>query len=131
MQDRPDAVNLLETIQDLLIKDIMPAVKENDFLSYRALVSWNMLGVVAREFKLGEKYLNLELERLSKYLGEEKPNISLTYLEKMKLGEQLNKNLVEKIRKEKSDDTNKEVWELVKQSLKEKLEITNPRFSLD
>ena len=46
MQDRPDSTILLEAIQDFLMKDIMPFVKESDILCYKTLVSWNMLGVI-------------------------------------------------------------------------------------
>jgi len=57
MQDRPDAPALLEAIGDFLMKEVLPAVKDSDSLSYKTLVSWNMLGVIAREFKDGERLL--------------------------------------------------------------------------
>ncbi|MCB1158077.1 MAG: hypothetical protein H7A25_01885 [Leptospiraceae bacterium] len=129
MQDRPDAINLLETIQALLLKEVMPEVQGNEFLSYKTLVSWNMLGVVSRELKYGEKYLNEELKRLSGYLNQDLPSLESTYIEKMKYAEDLNRKLSEKIRIEKLDNTDKISWEMVKQTLKEKLEISNPRFS--
>lgn len=131
MQDRPEAVNLLETMQELLMKDIMPKVKSDEFLAYKTLVSWNMLGVIAREMKLGENYLNQEIIRLSELFDETTPDLTKTYLEKMKISEELNKKLVSEIRKNEFDNTKESIWNLVKQNLKEKLEITNPRFSLD
>ncbi|HNI89886.1 MAG TPA: hypothetical protein PKX55_17165, partial [Leptospiraceae bacterium] len=70
MQDRPDANALLEAIQDLLIKEVMPAIKDNDGLSYKTLVSWNMLGVIGRELKYGEIYLDNEISRISNFLRE-------------------------------------------------------------
>ena len=64
MQDRPDANTLLEAIQDLIIKEILPAIKDNDGLSYKTLVSWNMLGVIGRELKYGgEKVCRQQPER--------------------------------------------------------------------
>ncbi|MCB1177158.1 MAG: hypothetical protein KDK36_06215 [Leptospiraceae bacterium] len=129
MQDRPDAGNLLEAIQDFLMKEVMPAVKSNDLLSYKTLVSWNMLGVISREIKLGEVYLNEELKRLKEYLTSDviiKPEDD--YYSKMEVCKELNSRLVEKIREKKLTNKDKEVWNLVKQGLKEKLEISNPRF---
>ena len=70
MQDRPDANVLLEAIQDLIIKEILPALKDNDALSYKTLVSWNMLGVIGREIKYGEIFLDKEIERVSNFLRE-------------------------------------------------------------
>ena len=130
MQDRPDINSLLEAVQDFLIKEIMPAVKDSDSLSYKTLVSWNMLGVIGREVRLGEKSSVAELERLKKILSHEDVNIStLSHSERLALAGRLNKILAEKIRQEKISIENREIWNLVKQGLSEKLEITNPKFS--
>lgn len=130
MQDRPGSTVLLEAIQDFLMKEVMPFVRENDALSYKTLVSWNMLGVVAREIKSGESKLGDEISRLSRYLGiEQSVSQNLTYQEKMEICKELNIRFSEKIRKEKLSIQDSEAWNLAKKSLEEKIEISNPRFS--
>ncbi len=129
MQDRPDAGILLDAIQDFLIKEVMPFVKENDALSYKTLVSWNMLGVVSRELKYGEQKLNEEIVRLSSYLKE---NISIksdtSYQQKMEICRELNQQFSNQIKEQKLSLQNTEAWNLAKKSLEEKIEISNPRF---
>lgn len=129
MQDRPDAIILLEAIQDFLMKDVMQLAKEDDFASYKTLVSWNMLGVVSREIKLGGKYLDQEVQRLSAFLKKSLSEQNLTYLEKQQYCSNLNKELSSFIKENKVDNSNSEVWNMVKQSIQEKVEISNPRFS--
>lgn len=51
MQYRPDSKELLQAIQDFLMKDLLPKLEGDDLLSYKTLVSWNMLGVIAREIE--------------------------------------------------------------------------------
>ncbi len=134
MQDRPDANALLEAIQDLIIKEILPALKDNDALSYKTLVSWNMLGVIGREIKYGEIFLDKEIERVSNFLRENSISFVTTdteeknYLAKMELCLSLNEKLTDYIRRKKIADEDSALWSLVKESLSEKLRITNPRF---
>lgn len=126
MQDRPRAQDLLDAIADYLLKEVLPAVRENDALAYKALVSWNMLGVVSRELKEGETHLNAELERLSKRFGES-PGPLTTVREKMERVQSLNQKLSDQIRSGKILPSNAEVLSLVKKSLEEKLAVANPR----
>lgn len=44
MQDKPTSADLLEAIQDFLMKEVLPQFKDKELLSYKTLVSWNMLG---------------------------------------------------------------------------------------
>ncbi len=134
MQDRPDANVLLEAIQDLIIKEILPAIKDNDGLSYKTLVSWNMLGVIGRELKYGETFLDQEIERVSNFLRENSISFvttdtnDKTYLAKMELCRSLSEKLTDYIRKKKIANEDTALWSLVKESLNEKLRISNPRF---
>ncbi len=134
MQDRPDANTLLEAIQDLIIKEILPAIKDNDGLSYKTLVSWNMLGVIGRELKYGEIFLDQEIERISNFLRENSISFVTTdtkdknYLAKMELCRSLGEKLTDYIRKKKVANEDANLWALVKESLNEKLRISNPRF---
>ena len=149
------------------MKEIMPRVKADEFLAYQTLVSWNMLGVIAREIKSGAVYQNAEIQRLQEYLDSPTPALAQSgaahsapesktadavgatpetairagdertaepepgYYERMQQAVILNQKLAQKIRSEGLDNRDGVVWNLVKQSLVEKLAITNPRFGLD
>ena len=130
MQDSPEAADLLDAIQDFLMKEVMPAVENDDGLAYKTLVSWNMLGVVSREIRQNEPRQNAELERLSKVFPESMRE-SNTQAEKQNLLKELNQKLADKIREEKISIGNSAIWEHVNQSVREKLEIANPRFTKD
>jgi hypothetical protein len=134
MQDRPEANVLLEAIQDLLIKEVLPALKDNEAVSYKTLVSWNMLGVIGREIKYGESFIDQEIERVAIFLRENSISFVTTdtkdknYLAKMELCRSLNEKLTDYIRKKKIANEDSALWSLVKESLNEKLKISNPRF---
>ncbi|MBW0435615.1 DUF6285 domain-containing protein [Leptospira yasudae] len=130
MQDKPTSTDLLEAIQDFLMKEVLPQFKDKDLLSYKTLVSWNMLGVVSREIRSGEELLDKELDRLVKLL---KKNSSLpsTLNEKKNLAHAWNVELRDKIRKEKLSLENAEYWNHVKETVREKVEVTNPRFTTE
>lgn len=130
MQDRPSANDLLEAIADFLIKEIYPAVKENDLLMYKTLVSWNMLGVLAREQKLQDEILQQELTELSALLKKDIPQEFQNSDSIKSLLQTWQEELAHKIRSEKIFDTGSLEWNYVRESLKRKLSIANPRFSL-
>ncbi|WP_061217836.1 DUF6285 domain-containing protein [Leptospira weilii] len=128
MQDKPTSADLLEAIQDFLMKEILPQFKEKEFLSYKTLVSWNMLGVVSREIRSGEELLDKELGRLVGILNKNLANPS-TLNEKKALAHAWNIELRDKIRKEKLSSENLQYWNHVKETVKEKVEVINPRFT--
>ncbi|MBU42196.1 MAG: hypothetical protein CMN76_03170 [Spirochaetaceae bacterium] len=131
MQYRPEAADLCEAIADYLLKEVMPAVKDSDELAYKALVSWNMLGVVAREMRDEEELLRNEVGRLHQILDEPGLEELETLQDVKKRIQELNVKLSEKVRKEKISDTNSQVWAHVRQTLVENLSISNPRFQTD
>ncbi|EMN46271.1 DUF6285 domain-containing protein [Leptospira weilii] len=128
MQDKPTSADLLEAIQDFLMKEILPQFKDKEFLSYKTLVSWNMLGVVSREIRSGEELLDKELSRLVGILNKNLANPS-TLNEKKALAHAWNIELRDKIRKEKLSSENLQYWNHVKETVKEKVEVINPRFT--
>ncbi|EMJ97713.1 DUF6285 domain-containing protein [Leptospira alstonii] len=130
MQDKPTSTDLLEAIQDFLMKEVLPQFKDKDLLSYKTLVSWNMLGVVSREIRSGEESLDKELARLVKLL---KKNSSLpsTLNEKKNLAHTWNLELRDKIRKDKLSLEDSQWWNHVKETVREKVEVTNPRFTTE
>ncbi|MCB1320271.1 MAG: hypothetical protein KDK34_08460 [Leptospiraceae bacterium] len=137
MQDKPEAADLMDAIQEFLMKEILPFVKERDDLSFKTLVSWNMLGVMAREFRTGEHFINAEFERLHALLNlnPDDPQLTTpdTYIEKMELCRQLNHKLAEQIRNghfEGDLTPDHPIWQHVRETLRETLSVSNPRFSV-
>lgn len=130
MQDKPSSTDLLEAIQDFLMKEVLPQFKDKDLLSYKTLVSWNMLGVISREIRSGEELLDKELTRLSKLLKKD-VLFPATLNEKKNLANVWNFELRDKIRKEKLSIENSEYWNHVKETVREKVEVTNPRFTTE
>ncbi|MDI7219864.1 DUF6285 domain-containing protein [Leptospira santarosai] len=128
MQDKPTSADLLEAIQDFLMKEVLPQFKDKELLSYKTLVSWNMLGVVSREIRSGEEALDKELGRLVELLDKNSVFPS-TLNEKKKLAHDWNMELLDRIRKEKLSSENSRYWNHIKETVKEKVEITNPRFA--
>lgn len=159
MQDKPTSIDLLEAIQDFLMKEIMPTVKEKDLLSFKTLISWNMLGVIIREIKQEEPLLEKEFSSLLSLLGEKadkliprlkqeseilpsedksepnkKPNNTnfseLNLNEKKKIVSLANEILANQIRDQKILPSNQEVLNHIMETLKDKLAISNPRYSI-
>ncbi|EQA45138.1 hypothetical protein LEP1GSC050_4038 [Leptospira broomii serovar Hurstbridge str. 5399] len=130
MQDKPTSTELLEAIQDFLMKEVLPEFRDKDLLSYKTLVSWNMLGVVSREIRSGEELLDKELSRLAKLLKKD-GKFPSTLNEKKKLASGWNLELRDLIRKEKKTIDDRSYWEHVKESVREKVEVTNPRFTTE
>ena len=131
MQYRPEASDLCDAIAEFLLKEVMPAVKENDELAYKSLVSWNMLGVVSRQFREEEDLLRSELGRLHQILDEPGLEETATLHEIRDRISILNAKLAEKIRKEKTMDPESQIWAHVKQTLVENLSVSNPRFQTE
>lgn len=103
-QDKPTAEELISAIQDFLMKDVLPAIKKDDLLSYKTLVSWNMLGIISREIQTTN-------------LGEQR-----------KLAQNRDRELAEEIRANKLSIGDREVWEKVKASLRKKLDVASPKI---
>ncbi|EMM82904.1 hypothetical protein LEP1GSC037_5328 [Leptospira interrogans str. 2006001854] len=112
------------------MKEVLPQFKDKDLLSYKTLVSWNMLGVVSREIRSGEELLDRELDRLAKLLNKDF-SLPSTLDEKKKLVNVWNVELRDKIRKEKLSVEDSIYWNHVKETVIEKVEITNPRFNTE
>lgn len=141
MQYRPETKELISAIQDFLMKDLLPKLEGDDLLSYKALVSWNMLGVIARETESSELesdwdcILNLNL-KISKREDEYNRNqfLNLSRKEKYNLLFDWNKALSKEIRNQTEKNTGLDlkpggkVWNFAKNQLKETLSVSNPRF---
>jgi len=148
MQDKPTSTELLEAIQDFLMKEIMPTVKDKDLLSFKTIISWNMLGVIIREIKQEEPLLAKEFSSIISLLGEKEKNLlsqnpklsnfnlnspdlsELSLIEKKEILLKANELLAKTIREEKILPSNKEVYHHIMETLKDKLSISNPRYGL-
>lgn len=148
MQDKPTSTELLEAIQDFLMKEIMPTVKDKDLLSFKTLISWNMLGVIIRELKQEEPLLEKEFYSIIPLLGEKGKNLlsqnpklsnsninspdlsELSLIEKKEILLKANELLAKTIREEKILPSNHEVYHHIMETLKDKLSISNPRFGI-
>ncbi|GBF43566.1 hypothetical protein LPTSP2_28680 [Leptospira ellinghausenii] len=146
MQYRPDTKELLAAIQDFMMKELLPKLEGDDLLSYKTLVSWNMLGVIAREIENSE-YTNLWSEILNQKLliSELESRYNLESFQKLSKKEKYrvlynwNQSLAQSIRNQSNSKTNSskidtspkgKVWNLVKFQLKENLSVSNPRFQV-
>lgn len=67
MHDRPDAVELLAAIADLLEREVMPALSGG--LEYRVRVAANLARILEREARLGPELLERERELLEALVG--------------------------------------------------------------
>ncbi|TGL39177.1 hypothetical protein [Leptospira perdikensis] len=141
MQYRPETKELISAIQDFLMKDLLPKLEGDDLLSYKTLVSWNMLGVIARETESSEfegdwnriLELNLKVSKLETDFDKIKFS-SLSRKEKYNLLLDWNQEFAKKIRNQSKNHSSFEVkpgskvWDFAKNQLKETLSISNPRF---
>ncbi|MCB1144109.1 MAG: hypothetical protein H7A24_16030 [Leptospiraceae bacterium] len=136
MQDRPTSNELLDAIAELLIKEVLPAIKNDEALSYKTLVAWNMLGVVSREIKSEDASLSEEFHRLSEVLKNKGKDLDMSWNELLKSEKEekvreMNSVLAEIVRQEKLSNKDSQVWDAVKSNLKKDLEISNPRFGTE
>jgi hypothetical protein len=130
MQYRPQNNDLIDAIQEFLLKEVLPFVKDNDALAYKTLVSWNMLGVVSRELKNGRTLLEADAALLAELLGE-KAEVQVTGDRELWQQTQARaKSVAQKIRAEKTMPGTRE-WELIKQVLKDNLQVANPRYGVE
>jgi Domain of unknown function (DUF6285) len=130
MQYRPEHTDLLEAIQDFLIKEVLPFVKEQDALAYKTLVSWNMLGVIGRELKGSRPLLEEDAKLLGALTGQ-KPDVKgMGDRELLKSTHELGRAAAQKIRAQKSLPGGDE-WKTVKEVLKHNLQISNPRYGAE
>ncbi len=130
MQYRPEHTDLIDAIQEFLIKEVLPFVKEQDALAYKTLVSWNMLGVVSRELKNGRPLLEEDARLLASLTGEKINPQALGDRELWQQTQVLAKNVARAIREKKAMPGSGE-WNAVQEVLKHNLQVSNPRYGTD
>jgi len=127
VQDRPSAIELIRGIYNFLEKDLVPVLQEP--LRFHTRVAANLLKIIEREQELDIRNLLNEAERLSKLLSKLSPSASSPKGLKAEILK-LNEELCARIRNGDADHDpwRREVMDHIKQTLIEKLEITNPRM---
>jgi Domain of unknown function (DUF6285) len=115
LQDRPTAAELVEAVREFLERDVMPAEDLPGRVTFHARVAANALGMVERELTLGPDLDRRERERLAQLLGHD--------------GElrDLMAELAGKIRDGSLDDRRDEVVDCVRESVRAKLLVANPK----
>lgn len=118
MYDRPTAQELIEAARMHLEQAIIPAVKADRKLYFQTLVAINVLKIVEREMELGADHLQAEWDRISA-LGEHLTHTDLP---------DANRMLSEEIRQGKHDIANRNLFDHLKQTVVEQLQVANPRY---
>ena len=128
MQDRPNVLELLAAVRGFLEEEIVPALEGRR--RFLALVSANVLMIVARELEGEEASLLTEWASLARLLGEDAthPPARLTAL-RSAVGD-WTRALAERIRTGEMDDApiREAVRRHVEATVRAKLEVANPRY---
>ncbi len=128
MSQVPDAAALLEAVRELLTDEIQPTIEDRG-LRFKLLIAAHVLGIVERELRTGEPYLDAAIERLNALLDAD-PTPTHTLAAKHVLMHQLEKELCARIRAGDADEGAwaSQVQAHVRRTLIEELQFTNPRF---
>lgn len=115
LQDRPTAPELVEAVREYLERDVMTAEELPERVRFHARVAVNVLRVVERELRLGPPLDEAEQERLAALLGHDG-----------EVGELL-AELARGIRDGSLDDRRDDVLRCVRESVRAKLAVANPK----
>jgi hypothetical protein len=116
MQDRPTARELLETVADLLEKEVLAAT--TGLLQHQVRVAENLCRIVARELELGPAHESAERARLRALLETDATD----------LGE-LNARLVARLAAGPDPDFERRAWAALVESVREKLATNKPGYA--
>ena len=108
LHDRPTVAELVEAVREFLERDVMPATEGR--LQFHARVAVNVLGMVERELELGPGQAVAHAEGL------------------VRLGVADEAELAASIRSGALDDRYDEVVDFVRQTVRAKLEVANPKY---
>jgi uncharacterized protein DUF6285 len=113
-QDRPTADELLEAVAEFLGRDVVPGTDGR--LSFHARVAANVVGIVRRELVSGPALDEHEHARLRALLGHDGTRRDLDV------------ELARRIRDGSLDDRRDAVVDHVRETVRAKLTIANPRY---
>lgn len=126
MQDRPTYEELLNAVRGFLERDVVPTLEGTK--KFHARVAANVLAIVGRELATEGRHLAAEWRRLDALLAVEPMPVDLVSLRQRLL--ERNRELCEQIRAGKADagDSRKSVLAHVRETVREKLEVANPKL---
>ncbi len=124
MQDHPTARELVDAVAQFLSNEIAPTTNDAR-LKFRALVAANVLQIVARELERGDELMRAEWHRLDALMGDDAPGEN--FAQEIDV---MTRALCVRIRAGQADagEFHKRVFAHVEQTVKEKLQIANPRY---
>lgn len=128
MYDRPNAQELLDAVRTHLETHIIPVVKTDRKLYFQTLVAINVLRIVEREWHHHEAHLQAEWSRLRDLLGLDTPMPTNLRALRDEVTAQ-NRILAEEIRAGEYDSS-QIVFDHLKATTTEQLEVANPAFLL-
>ena len=106
--DAPTSVQMVEAVREWLENDVMPAVQGR--LNFHARVAINMLAMVEREAALGEQQRVDHEQRLKR------------------IGAADDFELARRIKDGEFDDSLQDVMMVLKDSIRDKLLVANPKY---
>lgn len=114
--NRPDTIELVESVREMLETELLPSLKDNTQV-YNSRVAVNVLRIVERELKQIDAQEEAEVESLCQLLDA--------------VGdlEALNSLLVKKIHQGEFDDENGKLMAHFQQTILGRIAIDNPRYS--
>jgi Domain of unknown function (DUF6285) len=136
MQERPNKLVLLTAIARFLMEEVRPALSEPR-LAFRALIAANLASVVASELASDSEVVARDLERLAPLLpdaADAREEADPSFESQRARVADLNARLASGLRDGGvADDDLARVAAVLRDSLREKLAVDNPRFdtSLD
>lgn len=124
MRDKPDAADLLDSVEAFLTGEVVPALEGRQ--RFHALVSANVVRIVVRELRLGASEDLKELRALWDLLGRdgEPPET----VETQSVLRELNVELCERVERGEADEGEFQrlVEEYLREAVSSKLRIDNP-----
>jgi hypothetical protein len=128
MQERPNKLVLLNAISRFLVEEVRPALADPR-LNFRALIAAHLASVVVSELTSDEEAVTRELARLGRIFPDAAPPPTGSLEARRAFAAELNARLATELRESTRPAADlAEIASLLRESLREKLAIENPRF---
>lgn len=129
MQDRPNATELTEAVARFLNEELAPTMTDAR-LRFRVLIAANLMQIVTRELTVGDAPIRAEWQRLAALLGQPADDPPHRTEDLHAEVTALSRALCARIRAGEADegDWHAAVLTHALASVREKLQIANPRF---
>jgi hypothetical protein len=126
MQDRPTAAELLEIAAEFLEREVMPELHGRK--QFHTRVTVNVLRILKREAELEDGHLRAEHARLAGLLGREEESAAAEAETLRAQVREMNLDLAARIRTGGFDDRFDDVLAALKQTVGEKISVSNPNW---